>query len=73
MRGVNQGRADSFEQGFQFLFSFDQRKRAQIFAIEMQKIEDVVAESAASFRQRLLQRAEIGVAFLVGNRDFAVE
>ena len=39
----------------------------------MQKIENVETEIGAALRQRILQRAEIGVTVFIRDRDLAVE
>src|SRR5690348_3982389 len=70
---IKKGRADPFQQRFQFFLPLNERASAQILAIEMKEIENIIAEAAASFRQRLLQCAEIGMALFVGDGNFSVE
>ncbi len=39
----------------------------------MEKIENIETEIGAALRQRVLQRAEVGVAVFIRDRDLAVE
>jgi hypothetical protein len=39
----------------------------------LEKVENIETESVSALRKRVLQRAKIGMAFAIGNRDLAVE
>jgi hypothetical protein len=73
MVGIAERRVHALEQRREPCLALVERTLAQILAVELQQVEQVVADVPAAVAQRVLQRAEIGVAFGVSHRDLAVE
>lgn len=62
--------SDQFAQG---LLAVTQRQAAQILAVEREQIEQIIGQFARAAGERILQRAEIGVALRIRHGDLAVE
>ena len=62
------------EQRRQLLLALDERQLAEVDAVEREQVEGVVADAPAlALGDRLLKRAEIGLAVLVGDHHLAVD